>query len=108
MLARSRPPATYRIFVVRGNPGRSSSSARGNHCSAAKLMAWPVLAHLLDLLLHRFEVERRRVLHRRIIDRRLRQLRDILLHEHEAPELAGEEVVAVTERACVGRFAANI
>ena len=66
------------------------------------LLTWAVLDHLLDLLLHRLEVEGSRVLHRRIVDRRLRQLRDVLLDQDEAPELAGEEVVAVAEGAGVG------
>ena len=60
-----------------------------------------VLDHLLNLPLHRLEVERSRVLHRRIFDCSLRQLPDVLLDQDEAPELAGEEVVHVAERASV-------
>src|SRR5262245_30505472 len=64
-----------------------------------------VLSHLLDLSLHRLEVERSRILHRRIIDCGLRQLRDVLLHHDEAPEFSGKEVVAITEGAGVRRLA---
>src|SRR5262249_50409340 len=60
---------------------------------AAWLLPFAVPEHLLDLLLYRIEVEGRRVLHRRIIDRRRCQLLDKLLDHDEAPELTGEEVV---------------
>src|SRR5262249_35045304 len=70
-------------------------------------LTWTVLDQLVDLLLHRIEVEGRRILHRRIVDRRERQLLDKLLDQHEPPELACVEVVAVAERATVGRLAAN-
>src|SRR5262249_40098265 len=53
------------------------------------LLPFAVLDHLLDLLLHCIEIERGRVLHRRIVDRRQRQLLDKLLDQDESPELAG-------------------
>src|SRR3989442_2877313 len=65
--------------------------------AAAGLLPFAVLDHLLDLLLHRIEVEGSRILHRRIINRRQRQLLDILLDQNEPPELSGEEVVAVAQ-----------
>ena len=46
----------------------------------------------LDLRLHRIEVEARALLHGRELDGRHRQLRDLLLHEHEAPELVLEPI----------------
>jgi len=63
---------------------------------AGILLTWAVLDHLVYLLLHRIKVEGRRVLHRRIVDRRLRQLGDVLLDHDEAPELTGEKVIAIT------------
>src|SRR5215467_552706 len=44
----------------------------------------------LDLGLYAFEVEARALLHRRKLDRRFGQLQDLLLDEHEAPELVLE------------------
>src|SRR5215475_8961379 len=75
---------------------------------APGLLTFAVLDHLLNLLLHRFEIERRRVLHRRIINRRQRQLLNKLLDLDEAPELPSKEVVAVAEAASVRRLTANI
>src|SRR5215471_18494293 len=75
--------------------------------SAAWLLPFAVLEHLLDLLLYRTEVEGRRVLHRRIIDRRRCQLLDILLYHDEAPELTGEELVHVAWRTRVQGLAAE-
>src|SRR5262249_26563360 len=70
-------------------------------------LTFAMLDHLLDLLLHRIEVEGGRVLHRRIVDRRERQLLDKLLDQAEAPELTGEEVVHVAGGSGVKRLAAN-
>src|SRR5262245_28693527 len=50
------------------------------------------------LLLERLHVEARALLHRRELDEGLRGLRDLLLHEHVAPELVDEPVLVV-ERA---------
>src|SRR5215510_2015880 len=108
--------------VARGRGSRASKATRGmclrpgrrrgpHECGpldVASLLTWAVLDHLLDLLLHRLEVEGSRVLHRRIVDRRQRQLLDELLDQDEAPELAREEVLAVPEGAGVRRFTANI
>src|SRR5262245_52364057 len=71
------------------------------------LLTRAVLDRLLDLLLHRFEVERSRRLHRREFDGGLRQISDVLLDHDEAPELTSIEVVAVAEGAVVGRLAAD-
>src|SRR6516165_9009245 len=76
-------------------------------CSETSLLTLVVLDHLLDLLLHRIEVEGSRVLHRRVIDCCQRQLLDELLDQDEAPELTGEEVVHVAGGAGVERFPAN-
>src|SRR5215813_1421131 len=83
-------------------------AARLERPGPVSLLTWAVLDHLLDLFLHRLEVEGGRVLHRRILDRRQRQLLDKLLDQDETPELAGEEVLAVAEGAGVRRLAANI
>src|SRR5262249_54066813 len=72
------------------------------------LLTRTVLHHLLDFPFHRLEIERRRILHRRIVNCGLRELSDVLLDHDEAPELAGEEVIAVTEGAGVGRLAASV
>ena len=66
-----------------------------------------VLDHLLDLLLYRLEVERSRILHRRVFDCSLRQLSDVLLYLDEAPELPGKEVIAIPEGTGISRLAAN-
>src|SRR5262245_39283013 len=50
---------------------------------------------LVDLLLDRVEIERRRVLHRRVVDRRRGEGTDLLLNHDEPPELAAVEVVHV-------------
>src|SRR5262245_12656999 len=71
------------------------------------LLTRAVLHRLLDLLLHGFKVERSRALHRRVLDRSLRQIRDVLLDHDEAPELASEELVHVTGSADVQRLATN-
>ena len=71
------------------------------------LLTWTVLDHLLDLGLYRFEVERSRSLHRRKLNRGLRQLGYVLLDLDEAPELAGEEVVAEAPSTGVSRLAAK-
>src|SRR5262245_7049306 len=70
-----------------------------------ELLSLVMLHHLLELLLHRLEVEGRRVLHRWIVDCRHRQLRDVLLDHDKAPELARVEVVAIAEGAFVRRLA---
>src|SRR5215831_15689003 len=73
-----------------------------------RLLTFAVPDHLLDLLFHRIKVEGGRVLHRRIVDRRQRQLLDKLLDHDEAPELTGEEVVGIARGAGVPRLAAKI
>ena len=62
---------------------------------------------LVDLLLHRVQVEGGRILHRRVVDGRLGQLRHRLLDEDEPPELAGIEVVHVAAAEVVQALAAD-
>src|SRR4051794_871251 len=88
------------FFVVhrssfRGRPGRRTPPRPCWH----PLLAVVILDRLVDLLLPRLRVDRRRVLHRRVVDGRPGQLPPLLLDEDEPPELAGVEVVAVAERA---------
>src|SRR5262249_24721342 len=73
-----------------------------------RLLTFAVPDHLLDLLLHRIEIEGCRVLPRRVVDRRLRQLCDVLLNHDEAPELTGEEADGIARGAGVPRLAAKI
>ena len=61
----------------------------------------------VDLLLDRVKVEGRRVLHRRVVDRRHGQLRHLLLDDDEPPELAGVEVVHVAAAQVVEALAAD-
>src|SRR5579863_6712839 len=72
---------------------------RGALARVSPLLAGVVLDHLIDLLLHRVQVERGRVLHGRVVDGRLGQVRHPLLDKDVTPELSGVEVVAVAERA---------
>ncbi len=80
---------------------RSASAPRCSPCSeqrgvelAGERNLLPVCRpRLLDLSFHGLEVEARARLHRRELDRRLRDLRHFLLHELEAPELVKEPVV---------------
>ena len=72
-----------------------------------RLLPFARLDHFLNLPLDGVEVERRRRLHRRKLDRRLRQRRHVLLHEDKAPELAGIKVIHVAAAHVVGRFAAG-
>ena len=55
----------------------------------------------LDLFFHSIKVEARRCLHRRVLDSRLSQLHDRLLHEHEAPELTAHEIIHVAATSIV-------
>jgi hypothetical protein len=91
------PHAPHSLGDERGRPQVSGSES--------PLLALAALDHLLDLLLHRVEVEGSRVLHRRVVDGRQRQFLDILLNHDEAPEFAGVEVVPVAERTGIGRLA---
>src|SRR6185436_13128792 len=71
------------------------------------LLTRTVLDHLLNLGLYSFKIERSRSLHWRKLDRRLRQLSDVLLDHHEPPELSGEKVVHVSTAQMVQTLAAN-
>ena len=75
---------------------RSVIPAGLNGFSSAGLLPFAALHHLINFLFDGFKIERGRLLHRRIIDRRLRQLEDFLLHENEALELTSIETVRVT------------
>src|SRR5262245_51345425 len=92
--------------VARRCQSSSAGALWGTRHSTYRLLTFAVLEHLLNLLLDCIEVEGRRVLHRRIIDRRLRQLCDVLLHHNKAPHLAPEEVVHVATALVVEAFAA--
>src|SRR5262249_57456921 len=82
--------------------------ATGCDVTRAKFFAGSLrdgVAGRLDLRLHGLEVEARALLHRRKFDRGLRQLLDLLLDEHEAPELVLEPVEVLLRaflRAAVG------
>src|SRR5262245_61064723 len=94
--------------AIQKSGSASLTRSRWKASGRSLLLTWTVLDHLLDLLLNRLEIERCRVLHRRIVDRRQRQLLDELLDQDEAPELAREEVLAVPEGAGVRRLTANV
>src|SRR4051812_23984259 len=66
------------------------------------LLAVLCLDGLRDLRLDGVEVEARALLHRRILDGRLGQLRHLLLDEHEPPELVHEPLVEEALRAVQG------
>src|SRR5215813_13777291 len=59
------------------------------------LLSWFVLDRLLDLLLHSVQVEGGGILHWWVIDRRLGELRNLLLNKDKAPELSSIEIVHV-------------
>jgi hypothetical protein len=82
---------------------RSVIPAGLNGFSSAGLLPFAALHHLINFLFDGFKIERGRLLHRRIIDLRLRQLEEFLLHENEAPELASIETVCVTAAHCLVR-----
>src|SRR5262245_39512177 len=80
-----------------------------NHSSDEAIRLLPIM--LLDCLVNlgsdRVEVERRRVLHRRIVDRRCRELADVLLNHDESPEFACKEIVAISKRTGERRFSCD-
>src|SRR5712671_5599177 len=94
------------LFCIRNRP-RAPRQAHGTSHQAVTLLTRPVLHRFLNLLLHCFKVEGSWSLHWRIFDCGLRQVPDVLLDQDEAPEFAGEKVVAVAEGAGIGRLAAN-
>ena len=61
-----------------------------------------VLDGLLDLLLDRFQIEARALLHRRELDEGFGGLAHHLLHEYKSPELVGEPVVEIQRSAQAG------
>src|SRR5215470_7990274 len=83
------------LFCTRSRPVRRGR--RAGFRISRFLLTRAVLDRLLNLLLYRFKIERSRSLHRRKLDRGLREIPDVLLDNDEAPELAGEEVVAIAE-----------
>src|SRR5215467_15842602 len=85
---RPAPPA-YRGLVCKA---RSALAPAGQR---PPLSPFALLRQFVNLAFDRFEVERGGLLHRRKIDRRLRQREDFLLHLDEAPELTGKKAVHV-------------
>src|SRR5262245_30949113 len=79
--------------LMQRHSGRSIASARLRLIDP--LLSRVLPDQLVDLLLHRLEIEGSRVLHRRIVDRGGRQLPNELLDLDEAPELAAKELVHV-------------
>src|SRR5262249_36938311 len=75
-----------------------ASAPQGALARPSRLLAVVGSDHVLDLLLHRVQVERRRVLHRRGGDGRLCPLCHPLLGEDGPPEIAGGESVCVAGR----------
>src|SRR5208283_3156390 len=73
----------------------------------SSLLPFVGLDGFLDLFLNGLDVEARRRLHRRKIDRRLRELTHRFLHENEAPELARHEIIHITAAEIVQIFAAD-
>ena len=74
---------------------------------AVSLLPFVALHHFVDLSFHGLEVERGWRLHRRIVDRCLGELGHFLLDHHEAPELAGIEVVHVPAAQRIQVFATD-
>src|SRR5271155_4198059 len=66
-----------------------------------------LLDRFVDLGLYRRQVERRRCLHRRILDRRHREFPDVLLHHYKPPELARIEIVHIASTEIVQGFTPN-
>src|SRR5512136_297396 len=95
-------------MAIAGDPSGPPASS---HCVHFKLMVLLLpsldLDGLLDLLFYRIEIERGRVLHRRVINCSHRQLPHVLLHPYKAPEFTRIEVVHVTAAEIVEVFAAN-
>ena len=82
------------------NHGREGERKTGGNCWPARhghlrTSCW-LLAHscsgCLDLRFYRIQIETRALLHRRELDGRHGELRDLLLDKHEAPELVLEPV----------------
>jgi hypothetical protein len=90
----ARPPvgcplSPRRLNHIAGGPrGAARNTAR-----SPTLVGRSGLHLLLELLLQRFAVDARALLHRRVLEEGLRVLLHLLLHEHEAPELEREPVV---------------
>ena len=86
----------------------SPSLIRGLFCADCAAMHWLFprvgLDHLFNLGFDGIEVERSRCLHRRILDGRLCQLEDPLLHVDEALQLTAHEIVEVTGTLIVHRL----
>src|SRR5262245_65705037 len=71
------------------------------------LLAGLVFDDGVDLLLHRFQIEGSRILHRRIVDGSLRKLSDLLLDQHEPPELPGIEIIHIAAAEIVQALRVN-
>src|SRR6476620_8145859 len=101
MMSFEAPPGNRLMFgyFTTVDSGRAGGPAVPPIVDVMLSLARVCLDHVIDLPLHRVEIERCGSLHRRVVDGRLRQLGHLLLDEDEPPEFPGEEVVAVTERA---------
>jgi hypothetical protein len=84
-----------RSCAARDAPVREKSGTLAPICAPSFLLAGLVFDDGLDLLLHRFQIEGSRILHRREVNGSLGKIGDLLLNEHEAPELPGIEVIHI-------------
>ncbi len=71
------------------------------------LLPLAIPERFLDFFFYGLQVEGRRGLHRRILDRRLGEFPHLFLHQDESPELAGIEVVHVAAAEIVHALAAG-
>src|SRR5262245_2632174 len=78
---------------VRANNGSRSARVHRAERWSSLLTDRTCSNRFFNLLLNSGHIEAGTSLHRWEIDERLRRLRHLLLHEHEAPELVGEPVV---------------
>src|SRR5262249_6060617 len=84
------------IWKPRHNARREHSRKRVLARDSA-LLAAVGLDHVLDLLLHRVQVEGRRVLRRRIVDGRPGQVRYFFVDHDEPPHFPAKEIIEVAK-----------
>src|SRR3984957_16419004 len=99
-----------RYFEMNGRAFTRTSGRPGRGAPAVVkvcLLPFVRLHHLLDLRFDLGKVEGRGLLHRRVVDERLRRRGHGLLHLDEAPEFARHEVVHVAAAQVVERLAAD-
>src|SRR5262245_17217243 len=102
--------ATVNLLIIFSLPVWNAARRRARWSRTRRavcLLPFVGLDQFVDLSFHGLEVERSWCLHRRIVDRCLGELGHFLLDHHEAPELAGVEVVHVPATQGVQVFAAN-